>query len=103
MRVMERIVQKVRPGQWAALEEAGKKLTAAERRLGWPAVVKRYRPIFFGGGDLNTLIIEREWDSLAAYESALDNVIYDAEFQAIINEFRNVIEGTTVELYVPLP
>ena len=102
MIVIERQIQKVRPGKWAALEEADKKWNAVESRLGFPATKKRYQCIV-GGHDLNTLIVERQWDSLAAMEAAFEKTFSDAEYQALSAEIPEIIESAQMELYVPLP
>lgn len=101
MIAMERLVQKVIPGKWAALEEVDKKFNALESRFGFPAK-KRYQ-CMTGGYDTNTLIIERQWESLAALEAAYEKITPTPEYQALVVEMSSIIENQHIELYMPLP
>ncbi len=98
---IERQIQKVHPGKWEVLEEIDKKFSAVESRLGFPTK-KRYQCIV-GGHDTNTLIVERQWDSLAAMEAAYEKALSDPEHQALSAEVVAMIEGPQIELYTPLP
>ena len=101
MTIIERQIQKVCPGKWAELEVIDKKFDAIESRLGFPPK-RRYR-CYIGGHDTNTLIVERQWDSLAAMEAAFEKVFADPEHQARGAELDSIIESTQFELYAPLP
>lgn len=101
MVTIERMIQKVRPGKWAELEEIDKRYNAAESRLGFPPK-KRYQCLM-GGHDTNTLIIERQWDSLAAMEAAYEKAFADPEHQALVEELTSIIKSTQWEVYMPLP
>ena len=101
MIVMERQIQKVRPGKWAELEEIEKRYNAVERSLGVPA--KRRYQCIVGGHDTNTLIIERQWDSMAAMETAYEKALANPEFQALGREIVAINESQQIELYMPLP
>lgn len=101
MIIIERQIQKVRPGKWVALEEIDKKYNAVESRLGFPTK-KRYQCLV-GVHDTNTLIIERQWGSLAAMETAFEKASLDPEYQALGAEVVALIEGPQFELYMPLP
>jgi hypothetical protein len=101
MVTVDRMVQKIVPGKWAELEEIDKKYTAVEKRLGFPPK-KRYRCIF-GGHDANTLIVERQWDSLAAMEAAYEAAFADPEYLALDEESPSVVKSSRGEVYVPLP
>ena len=101
MNVVERITQKIYPEKWAALEELDKRYNEVESRLGFPAK-KRYRCII-GGHDLNTLIIERQWDSLALMETAYEKTIVDQEYQDLVQESAAIIKSAQSEVYMPLP
>ena len=101
MVTIERIIQKVFPGKWAELEEIDKKFNAVESRLGFPPK-KRYQ-CMMGGCDTNTLIIERQWDSLAAMEAAFEKTLADPEWQALNEEMTSIIKSTQLEVYMPLP
>jgi hypothetical protein len=98
---IERHVQQIRPDKWAELEALDKKYNAVESRLGFPAK-RRYR-CYVGGHNTNTLIVERQWDSLAAMEAAYEKAFADPEHQALQAESVTVIESVQIELYAPLP
>ena len=55
MIVIERQIQKIRPGKWAELEEIDKEFNQLEAGFGFPPK-KRYQCII-GGHDINTLIV----------------------------------------------
>ncbi len=83
------------------LEVVDKKYDVAERRLGFPPK-KRYRA-YVGGHNVDTLIIERQWPSLAAMEAAYDKSFADPELQRLNSESAAMIKSNQVELYAPLP
>jgi len=101
MAVIERLTQKIFPGKWDALEAIDKKYTAVENRLGWPAK-KRYR-CMIGGHDVSTLVVERQWPSLAVFEAAYDKAWADPAWQALSAESDGIIASTQMELFAPLP
>ena len=101
MIIVERMIQKVRPGKWAELEEIDKRYDAVESRLGFPPK-KRYRCVM-GGYDWNTLIIERQWVSLAAMEATYEKAFADPEHQALSEEIISIVKSTQGEVYMPLP
>jgi hypothetical protein len=101
MIVLERQIQKVRPGKWAELEEIDKKFNVVEDRFGFPPK-KRYQCVA-GSHDNNVLIVERQWDSLAAAEAAYEKAMADAEYQKLSQEVVSIVESSQLELYTPLP
>jgi hypothetical protein len=101
MIAMERTTQKVLPGKWQALEVIDKKFTTLESRFGFPAK-KRYQCVL-GGQDSNTLVIEREWPSLAAMEAAYEKAFADPDYQALGVEVFSVVASSQEEVYTPLP
>ena len=102
MTILQRQIQQVRPGKWAELEEIDKKFNAVESRLGFPPNKKRYC-CYFGGHNTNTLIVEYEWDSLAAMEAVYEKAMADPEWQALAAKVGPVIQSMQMELYAPLP
>lgn len=91
----------VRPGKWAEMEEIDKKFNAVENRLGFPAR-RRYRSLV-GGHNTDTLIIERQWESLAAAEATYEKAIADAEHRELsAGVHSSIIESTQIEFYMPL-
>lgn len=101
MIVIDRMIQQVRPDKWAELEEIDKKYNAVEGRLGFPPK-KRYQCIM-GSHDTNTLIVERQWASLAAMEATYEKAFADPEHQALQEEITSIIKSTQWEVYMPLP
>lgn len=102
MITIERMIQKVFPGKWAELEEIDKRYNAVEKRLGFPPTKKRYQ-CMIGGHSSDTLIIERQWESLAVMEAAYEKAFADPELQALGKEIASIIENNQVEVYTPLP
>lgn len=102
MVVIERMIQKVYPGKWVELEEINQRYNAVESRLGFPPTKKRYQ-CMIGGHDSNTLIIERQWDSLAKMEATYEKAFADSEYQALGMETTSIIKGNQIEVYEPLP
>ena len=102
MIAIERMTQKIFPGKWAELEAIDKKYNVVEKRLGFPPTKKRYQ-CMLGSHDSNTLIIERQWDSLAVMEATYEKAFADPELQALQKESASTIESNQVEVYAPLP
>ena len=97
MIAIERHIQKVRSGKWAELAEIDPRYDAVEGRLGFPAK-KRYQ-----GHDTNTIVVERQWDSLAVMEAAYEKALADPEFQALGTELAAIVTSAQIEIYTPLP
>lgn len=98
---VERLIQQIRSDKWTELEALDKKYAKVEGRYGFPAK-RRYRCVF-GGDNSNTLIIERQWESLAAMEAAYEKAIADPEWEALGAEGTAIVESNRQELYIPLP
>ena len=102
MVTIERMIQQVRPDKWAELEKIDKKYNAVEGRLGFPPK-KRYQCLT-GSHEVNTLIVERQWASLAAMEATYEKAFADPEHQALQKELlTSIIKSAHMELYMPLP
>lgn len=97
---VERSIQQVRSDKWPELETIDKKYNVVESRLGFPPK-KRYR-CYVGGHDTNTLIVERQWESLAKMEAVYEKAFTDSEWQALGAEIVSIIKSDQNELYVPL-
>lgn len=100
MIIIERQVKKVLPGKWQALHELDKKYDLVERGLGFPPK-KRYQ--CYLGGDTNTVIVERQWESMAAMEAAYEKAFMNPEIQALGVESESIIGTPVIEIYAPLP
>ena len=101
MIVIERMTQKVRPDKWGELEELDKKYTTLEKNFGFPSK-KRYQCIV-GGHDFNTLIIERQWKSMAELETAYEKALANQEYQKLNQESPSIIKSSQMEFFTPLP
>jgi NIPSNAP len=97
MKVLERHLRKIHPGKWGEVEGLDNKYDAVERRYGFPP--KRYYRSFIGTHDINTSIMEREWESLATMEAAQEKALADPEWQALTPEFEAIMESLQIELY----
>jgi len=95
MVIVERLIQKVRPDKWEELEELDKEWTAIESRHGYPPKT-RYRYIS-GGHDWDTLVVERQWESFAVAEAAIQKLNADPETQALDEKTLEIIESTQLE------
>ena len=98
--ILQRQIQIIRPGKWAELDEIDKKFDAVEGPLGFPSK-RRYRSLV-GGHTTDTLIIEREWESLAALEAAYEKAYVSTERQALVQSLEPILERQYIELYQPL-
>jgi hypothetical protein len=99
--ILERHTQEIFMDKWEELEALDKKFNAVESRLGFPAK-KRYR-CYIGGHTINTIVVEREWDSLAAMEAAYEKTFVDPEHQSLEFESSSIIKRIQIEIYAPMP
>lgn len=98
---LERSIQHVRPEKWAELEAIDKKYDVIEARYGFPPK-KRYQALF-GENTGNTLIIEREWESLTKLEATYMPYLSDPELQKLQGEIMQILESNQSEIYSVLP
>ena len=102
MKVMARTVMKAVPGKMAELVELEKKhMAIANRVLGISG--RCYRRISGAGDTMNTVIVEGEFDSFAAFEAHPQKMGADPEMQALMPKYEKVIESMEVEFYMPVP
>ena len=101
MIVIERQIQKIRPGKWAELEEIDKEFNQLEAGFGFPPK-KRYQCII-GGHDINTLIVERQWESMAIMEKAYEITLTNPDYQKLSQKLNSFVKSVQFELYYPLP
>lgn len=97
MIIIEMMIQKINNGMWEALDEIDKRYDVIESRHGFPS--KRRLMSISGTHDLNTIIITREWSSMAAMEAAYEASLMDPEYQALTSETGSIIESSRMELY----
>ena len=98
--IVERMIQKVIPGKFLDLQAFDQKIKPLETRFGFPP--KRRMRCMIGGHDTDTVILEREWESLAAMEAAYNKAWADPEHQASVAETISLISSIQIEIYVPL-
>jgi len=98
---LERAVQQIRSGKWPELEALNEKFRVIESGLGFPPR-RRFRS-YFGNHNTNTLIVEHEWESLAAMEATYMKAFADPGWLALQAEFDAVVENEWVEAYLALP
>ncbi|TFG30281.1 MAG: hypothetical protein EU532_01460 [Promethearchaeota archaeon] len=99
--VIQRLIQRVYNGKWDELESIDKKFTELENKMGFPPK-KRYRCLS-SPYDTNTIIIERQWESLAKLEKINTKSFLDPEYQKLSNSIDTIIESQHMELLVPHP
>jgi len=99
MVVVERMIQEINANKLADLEELDKRYTTIEEGLGFPPK-KRFWSMA-GALDFNTLVIEREWPSLAALEAAYEKSLASPDIQALYAEGMAIIKSSRMELYMP--
>ena len=97
MKCMERMIHKVQVGKWPLLRGFDGRFDAVEKRLGFPSP-RRYRCII-GASDVYTRIVERDWDSMAAFEAGWEKALADPEHQALAAELGSVVLSIQWELY----
>ena len=100
MKVIERMVQEIHVGKFGDLTELDKRYAALERPLGYPPLKRFF--VLSGPHNLMTTIIEREWESMAAMEAAVEKSLASPEIQAQHVEGAEIIKSSRIELYVPM-
>jgi len=102
MKVMVRTIMKAVPGKIGeAVELERKHMAIANRVLGISGML--YRPLSGGGDTMNIIIVEGEFDSLAAFEAHPQKMGADPEMQALLPKYEGVIQSMEVEFYMPVP
>lgn len=100
MIVIERMIQEIFPGKLAALNEIDKRYDAIEKTLGFPPK-KRFWSVS-SLYDSNTIILERQWESMAAMEAAYEKSFAHPDIQALFEEGQTIIRNSRVEIYTPM-
>ncbi len=99
--IIERMVQYIPGDKWGELEALDKKYNVVEARLGFPPK-KRFQ-LLMGAHPMGSLVIEREWPSMAALEDAMMKGMADPEYQALQQESGPIIKQLYWETLMPLP
>ena len=101
MKIKERLTQKIYPDKWEALEALDQKYNQIESAAGFPPKT-RYQ-LMLSSKSINTLVVEREWESLAAMEAAYEKMFANPEWHALNAEGSAVIKDGYSEILMPLP
>ena len=94
------MVQEIHPDKFQALEELDQRYQPVEKRLGFPPT-KRFRAVS-GVHTLSTIVIEREWESMAAFEEAFNRAFADPEWQALEGAGAGIVKSVRMEFYMPM-
>jgi hypothetical protein len=93
--------QKVIRGKRAELDELNRRWREVDKRLGLPP--EQQYSCMYGARDGGTLLLLREWESMAAIEEAYAKMMADPEIAELMTEANDIIESTQWELYYPSP
>ena len=97
MIAIERQIQKVR--KWEGLTEHQKKWDTLTNSLGFPPT--KYYQYIFGSHDTKTLIVERQWESMAQMEETYAKMWASEEFEKLSQEREDFISSATFETLTP--
>lgn len=95
-KIMQRLVQYLVPGKLEELNELDKKFDVIEKSLGFP---EKRRYISISGPEYGTLIIEREWASLAEMEAMDDKCRDNPDWTELVRQVTPLIVKEYWELY----
>ena len=101
MAILMREIQKIHPDKWEELEKVELKWADLEKRAGYPDVKKRYRA-YSSADDLNTLVIEIEWESFAAMESANAKLAEDPALAEVAVATDSIVLSIRFEFFTVL-
>jgi len=101
MKLTVREIIRVMPGKWDEAIELQKKRVESAMRLGSPKF-KAYKSMSGQGDWGNTIILEREWDSFAAWESFLEKALSDSKIKEFLDKWSNIVQSHNFEYYTPL-
>ncbi len=102
MKVMARTIMKAVPGKMGELVELEKEhMVIGNRVLGISG--RCYRRISGAGDTMNTIVIEGEFDSFAAFEAHPQKMGADPEMQALLPKYGGIMDSVEVEFYTPIP
>ena len=101
MVILERIVHHINPDKWPEIHAMDAEFAQIESRFNFPES-KRFQMLI--GADVSTtLVVERQWPSMAALEAAYDKAMADPGWQAQAAKSGAIIKDTRYELYAVLP
>ena len=97
MKVLQREIMKVLPGKMAEALILVEKHSSVARRLG-ASPWRVYRYI----ANMHTIVLETDWDSLAAMDAFFEKGFTDSEMQALVAKWEGILESDVLEFYNPL-
>jgi hypothetical protein len=100
MAVLRKLIHKIAHDRWDEVVGLIERYEAVERRYGAP-IKRAYRPIF-GPHDVDTLIVEEEWESFAAMEETFPKAVADPDWQKVSADSKSVILTERLEAYTIL-
>lgn len=98
MTIVEHMIQTIAQGRQAELEELDKEYNAIESELGFPA--KKRLWAMSGAHNHGTLIIQREWPSLAAMEETFNKSWDHPGIQALNEKGTGIVLNSRTELFM---
>ena len=96
-RVLIRLIQEIAPDKWQQLDGIDKKFDELESKMGFPPK-KRYRGLM--GPDLNTLVVERVWESMAKAEEVMSMANSDPEYLTLSVQLIGVVLSQRFEAFL---
>ena len=99
--IIERLIQRIANGKWDDLEKIDKQFNEIEKNFGFPPK-KRLR-YMIGVYDTQTIVIEREWQSMGQMEKAYIKATLDSEYQKLSEKVDPIVEWQKVEILIPHP
>jgi len=101
MKLIWRETMVVAPGKWNEAIGLQKKRTELATQKGSPPF-KFYRSISGQGDWSNTIILEREFDSFAAWETFFDGATKNPQIKSeFIDKWQNITQSHKMEFYTP--
>lgn len=98
MEILERQIKFIYPEKRAERLAHGHEIDAIEAKYGFPP--NRQYMTFVGSDEAGTLVLEREWPSMAAWEEALSKANQDPEYQKLIKKFGEWQREMRFEIYL---
>ncbi|MFX1588583.1 MAG: hypothetical protein ACFFC1_10535 [Promethearchaeota archaeon] len=99
--IIERLIQRIANGKWDDLEKYDKQFNELENQMNFPPK-KRFR-YMIGIYDTQTIVIEREWQSMGQMEKAYVKAALDPEYQKLSGKLDSIVEWQKVEILIPHP
>ena len=98
-KVLMRLIQEIASDKWQQLDSIDKKFDEIESKMGFPPK-KRYRGLI--GPDLNILVVERIWESMAKAEEIMSKANSDPEYLTLSVQLIGVVLSQRFEVFLVL-